>query len=102
MRNNQIADSDPLSPLPPPQSVPKRLLVMSDTLKVGFKPGNTMELLLALAIETNIGSNTVSHSNTPQVFLRELVSFGRKGVVENADEILRHDLLRLEAVSGVG
>lgn len=81
--------------------LPKRLLVVSDTLEVGSKRGSRTELLPALGAGTNIGFGhlipIISH-----VFLRSRGRFGGKSVIKNADEILRDEFLRLEAVGGVG
>lgn len=74
---------------------------MSDTLEMGSKRGSRTELLPALRAGTNIGfghlTPIISH-----VFLRSRGRFCGKSVIKNADEILRDEFLRLEAVGGVG
>ena len=81
--------------------LPKSLLVMGNTLKMRPKRGWTSEFLPASKARTDISFEYL----VPTVFW---VLHGRidwvcwKGVVENADEALRSEFLRLEPVTGLG
>ena len=81
--------------------LPDGLLVVSGTLKMGFKRYRLTELLPALEDGTNIGSKHLIPMLS-WIICMGAGRFGRKGVVENADKILRDQFLSVQAVGSVG
>jgi len=81
--------------------LPKSLLVMGNAVKMRPKRGWTSEFLPASKARTDISFEYLVPA-VFRVFHGRIGWFFWKGVVENADEALRSEFLRLEPITSLG
>jgi len=81
--------------------LPKSLLVMGNTLKVISKPRSTGEFFPASEDPGTDISSKYPVPTVQQILYGRICWFGWKGVVQNADKLLRGRVVRLEPVTSL-